>query len=61
MQVNLEHIKVIDIDQHKYKGPEHWQEAAYQIGIQTLAWIPSRWHVYNQGVLPENVTLVATN
>lgn len=78
----FEHIKVIDVEQHKYKGAEHWREAveqfdvhpshvmavgdnlrgdiesAHNVGISTLAWIPSRWHVYNQGSLPEGAVKV---
>jgi FMN phosphatase YigB (HAD superfamily) len=78
----FEHIKIIDIEEHKYKGSQHWQEAvdsfgvashnamavgdnikgdilaAHQIGIKTLAWVPSRWHIYSEGSLPEGAVVV---
>ncbi len=76
LQNHFDHIKVVDIEEHRYKGPQHWQEAinsmgvhpqetlvvgdnlkgdiiaSHQIGVKKLAWITSKWHVYNQGEKP---------
>ena len=78
----FEHIEIIDVDEHKYKGPEHWQQAidffgvspsnvmvtgdnvngdilaAHSLGVRTLAWLPSKWHVYREGKLPDGVYVV---
>jgi FMN phosphatase YigB (HAD superfamily) len=32
--------------------------AAHEVGVRHLAWIPSNWHVYNTGQLPDGVCKV---
>lgn len=72
----FDRIKVIDVEEHKFKEMKHWREeieefgidpskvmavgdnlrgdieAAHMAGVGTLAWIPSKWHVYTQGEVP---------